>query len=412
MGLLDGLTPPGVMLTPSRPAPTPLPGVMAAGPLYGARPSGLPPVPRARRSILDRLMPVPKGLQGLLGDDDVHGARTNALLALGTSLLDAGGPHVGQPAPNLGQALAHGLQDGLGAYREGLQGAAQTNIGTMDLQQKLEQRMQQEAFRKRAQALIRPGMTQEQQFTAWQQLAAEAAATGVDLGPLSQMVNATKPPAPPKPQPMQEIRLGNKVILRDPATGKIVQEYPIGPSPRDPNAPDTAQQLRTMRQFSMEDNLVGDLTKNTTNEVPLVKKLAGARQELPAALAGDGAAQVNILYAFVNAMDPASAVREGEIGLAESAASLRARAAQVIQKYVGTGKSGGVPAVMLRQMGALMARREGMARDWISSQQQQLRARGARYGIDPTAFDIVGLPAAAPAARPAITTGTNPLMHP
>lgn len=405
-GLLDLIARvPGVGMTPSAPS--------ARGPMAPA-PQSRVVAPRVtaprRRGALERLLSVPTAYRGLLTDEDAGSARGDALLAFGTSLLDASGPVVGGPAPSLGQALSRGVQAGMGAFQQGIAGAAGRNLQTVELTEQLDQQARQQAFRQRAAQLITPGMPPEQQFAAWQQLAADAAAAGVDLGPISQIINATRPPTPPKPAAPQEIRVGNEVLLRDPLSGKIVDRYPIGPSPRDPNAPDTAQQLRDQRMFQREQQLADDFHAEVKGDVALVRKLQGALNELPAARNGDGAAQVNMLYAFVSAMDPASAVREGEIGLAQSAASLRARAQQLIQKYTTSG-SAAVPDDMLRMMGGLLQRRASMARDYVGAQEQMYRQRGASWGVRPDVFRAVGVPPTRPASTTAPSTGSNPLLR-
>src|SRR5437868_3373807 len=114
---------PGVGLTPSAPPRFAMPLV----PQGAVRPA--PSIPQPQRlSLWDRVGPVPNAMRGLLTDDDVRTARTNALLALSGALADAGAPRVGTPAPSFAQALTHGLTAGIAALRGGYTEAAQQNL--------------------------------------------------------------------------------------------------------------------------------------------------------------------------------------------------------------------------------------------------------------------------------------------
>ena len=155
------------------------------------------------------------------------------------------------------------------------------------------------------------------------------------------------------------------------------------PGPRDPNQQNQAQQNA---RFTHEMQLSDDYNKDTRTFRELALKLDGAVEELPRALQGDGAAATNILYAFVSAMDPNSAVREGEIGLVRSAASLRAQAQQLLDKYEKSGESAVVPKQMLQQMGRLMERRLKLTNDYVDERADYYTERGKRWDVDPSTF--------------------------
>jgi hypothetical protein len=312
---------------------------------------------------------------GLLSDDIESQAVGSGISGLAQGLLEASGPVVGGPAPSMGQALARGLQRG----REAAGGAVQNGLLVDDRRRQL---AQLQARQRVAQMFpISPTDSREQQIhklrgmmTALVQMGdmEGAGKIGEYLKSADNDSNTVRAP--------QEIRLGNEVVLRDPVSGREVGRYPIQPGPKDPNAPDHARQLAEQRMFQREQQLEDDFNKDTKAQREAAFKLSEALSEAPAARSGDGAAQINMLYAFVSGMDPNSAVREGEIGLARAAAPFYAQAMSLIQKYTTDG-SVVVPPQLIDKMAELMQRRVGGYQRYVRERSSYYGKRAQRWGL-------------------------------
>lgn len=364
--------------------------------------SGPAPGPSLWGRVADRLMPA--GAAGeLLDPADIRQARFKGLMDFGTAMLGASGPSVGAPAPSLGQALGAGVQAGMGGYQNALKGAVEMR-GFAN-----EQKQQEAMLARRAaiQAKYPPAANEtpdqtRQRMTMILDELVRAGDTKMATA-LSQYLMGTEPSAPRAVAP-QEIDIGNEVILRDPVTGKEVARYPKGATPRDPsrdNGPD-AQRL-----FLREQGIRDDFLKDTDKLRTMYNTVGSAVNELPNALRGDGAAQTNILYAFVTAMDPNSAVREGELALVRAASSLRAQAQQLIDKYVQSGESAAVPPQMLQQMADLMNRKLQFTETTLQEKTAYWSQQAQRAGIPnaPGLFPTIRRQAQRAAGSP----GSNPM---
>lgn len=198
--------------------------------------------------------------------------------------------------------------------------------------------------------------------------------------------------------------MGGETWQIDKATGQVVAKFPRSPNPRDPNAPDHAQELSEQRRFVRENQLTDDFNKDTKSQRESAAKIKNALSEADNAAKGDGAAQINLLYAFVNAMDPASAVREGEIGLARAATPVWQQAQSIFTKYM-TGASVTVPPGMVKSMAGLMERRLGSYNSYIQERSKYYSARARKWGLDPNQlFPDLG------DTSPRASTGKNPLL--
>lgn len=365
-GLLDD-----IQLTPSAapsvrgPVAAPMPRIQA------------PPQSRFQR-LLSSFLPAPKGLESLFTPDELEAARKRGLLDFGlTVLANSRGQANGQPAPSLGQALLAGVNAGRGAFEGQLVGGLQNEM----LARELAAQQRIDAAHATMQEFLapKPGETPEQRneriLSAWR-----AAVASGDTQTAQAMTAAVQqilsPGGRDRRNPIQ-VRLGDHMQLRDPDTLAVLADLPINPNPRDPNAPDTAQQMREQRMFVREQQLTDDFNKDTKDARDAAMKIQGAIAETDRALAGDGAAQINMLYAFVNAMDPATAVREGEIALAQAAAPFWDRARAMISKYM-SGESVAVPPEMIRRMSELMSRRLRGYQKYVDGRAKYYRGR-ARY---------------------------------
>lgn len=369
-------------------------------------PAALPPV---RASLMDRiraggtqlssaLFPTPEGLNGLLSDEDIGAARKQGLLSLGLGLLEQGGPHVG-PRVSLGQAFARALGGAQQAQQSSLGNAVQTQTALMQRMGLVKQQQLEEMRAKiAAKYPIPQGASQEQIANALRGMLADFVRIGDTemVAKLNSVAPSLFASGAAGQKPQWEDFGGYKGLMSP--DGRELARVAKTPSPRDPNAPDTATQLRDQRMFARQQQLTDDFNKDTKPARDTSVKLQGAISEAPRAKAGDGASQINILYAFVSAMDPASAVREGEIGLAQAATPVWQQASSLFQKYLNN-ESVAVPAGMVDRMVNLMQRRlEGYGK-YVDSRSEYYGQRAKRWGVyEDGLFPGLGVtPIAAPA---------------
>lgn len=92
--------------------------------------------------------------------------------------------------------------------------------------------------------------------------------------------------------------------------------------------------------FSQRDKLRSDY-----NALPQIKEYRASVQSLAAALkrGADGSGDVALIYDYVKALDPASVVREAEVGMASSGASVFDAAAARLKKELGIEGGGSLP---------------------------------------------------------------------
>lgn len=356
----------------------------------GGGPAAAPPVAAAqgRRSILERIFPNPTDpIGGLLSPDQLSTARHRGLMSAGLAMMDASG---NPETPGFLQQLSRGIQAGYGGYESSVNGIAQSTIAA----QQLAAQVRKQQIREKIGGMLSGVKDPKERFERLQEMAAQALSVGDTdtLGALSQIINASKPDTAAKDD-TEWVDEGGTKTLRNKKTGKPVYDPETGkpmviaktPGPRDPNAPNSAELLRQTRQFTLEDKLADDFNKDTKSQRETAAKISGAIAEAPRALAGDGASQINLLYTFVSAMDPNSAVREGEISLAQAATPVWDQARMLVQKYT-SGQSVTLSPVMIKTMTDLMRRRYESYQRAVGERQKYYRGRGARVGVGADVF--------------------------
>ena len=390
------------MPSPFMPPPVPnLPGFEMTDP-NSLMANPVVDLPKAKKvggfSLWDRIQqgvaPYPEQLDGYVDKHDVAGARNQGLLALGASLLESSGPST-MPV-GLGQALGRGIQSGMGAYQGALDqlGKRAAVRSEMDMNKfKMEEFKKQQALldQKTAnrQAVLKQfPMPPANDMAAMEQWITSTIPHFVAMGDedtvrsLTEAYKTIVAQRQGNKSHAYEVDRGDVIELRDPQTNKVLETIKKGISPRDVAAgAETRAEMSEGRRFSKEDNLRGDFNKDTGEYRKTAAKLAGAIGETDRAMAGDGAAQVNMLYAFVNSMDPASAVREGEIGLARAAAGPYDQARGLFDKYL-KGESVIIPPALVRSMSELMRRRYDSYRTQVNERIKYYTPQARAYNLD------------------------------
>jgi hypothetical protein len=354
-----------------------------AAPAAPAAPQGLlaragSAVKGALGTARDNLFAAPSALNGMIDDNDVANARRQGVLQMGIALSQGTGE-------NALASLGRGLNSAQGAYRQSLE----NSIAQKEKAQQVakQQQMTQQRVQIAQQYPARPDETQEQTIERMQKMFAAYSQIG-DLetaGKIGEVVkslgNNTKAKAPTWED------FGGYKVQYD-SDGKVLQRVDKTPSPRNPDvAADVAERAadrRDQNTIRNSDKLAVEYNRDTEPYRALDMKLSGAVSEAERAMRGDGAAQTNVLYSFVSAMDPNSAVREGELKLVQSAASLRDEAQRLINKVRKPGESASVPPKMLREMRDLMARRIDMNREYVNGRADFYTGRAQRSKLDPT----------------------------
>jgi hypothetical protein len=115
--------------------------------------------PEQKQGFMERLLGTDPNLARILGKGATIGARNQALLALGGSLLESSGP---SPVPvGTGQALGRGIQAGMGAY----QGAMQDSMSQHQAAEFLRAQQAEQERQQRIQGLLSPESVRDMGLT-------------------------------------------------------------------------------------------------------------------------------------------------------------------------------------------------------------------------------------------------------
>jgi len=102
------------------------------------------------------------------------------------------------------------------------------------------------------------------------------------------------------------------------------------------------------------------------------------------ALTGNGPAQIQMMYAFINTLDN-SVVREGEVGLMQRAAPLLDRVKQFSAKYA-EGKAAAMPPELTRQMAAILDDVNEAFTARLTAMRSHYIRRAKKWNVDPNSF--------------------------
>lgn len=357
--------------------------------------------------VRDSAMAAPKGAEGLFSADDLGSARRDGLMQLGLSLLGDSGWHEQGEGPTLGQSLGRGLQAMQGGFRGALGETMQNR--EMARGQEEQERMRTSRARLAEIAAPRPGETEQQRFERMKDMHAHAVASG-DIETANAIAGGlgSYKPEPARPNILQEIDAGDRLIVRDPLTGQE-REIPKGQAPRDPNA--TAM-LNEQRMFGREQQLTADYTKATQTHAERAREVGTIVTIGRDAARGIPQAQIALVFGYMKMLDPGSVVRESEYATAENARGVPDHVRNLWNKVKdGTRLSPTQVEAMVnqaQQIGRTAAEDAARIREHYTAQAR-------RWGVDPVVFrdyfegtDLGTTPGTTPPAATSIPGLLNP----
>jgi hypothetical protein len=329
--------------------------------------------------------PTRSGLLELIGGD-ANDLGRQGLLSAGLSMLERSG----SPS-TLGEIIASGVRGGQEGYQRGFEGRMATT-----------QQAQQQAMMQNRQAVMQK-YRGKSDLQSMQAMLSELIAIGdIDAakplaGYLANAVNVQAGGRMQRPMELKVVGPDGKpqVKLIDPVTLKELASYPAADTRSAIDALTRYQEemlQREDRRFraTQEDKVLDDYRRDTQDAYQVLAKIKGTMANVPLARAGDGAAKIDLLYTFITALDPNSAVREGEIQLARMAASLRARASQLIQQVeTGGDVASLVPPALVDQIATVLKRRATLFRDRIADTRERAVRRAKSYDMDTELFKPV-----------------------
>lgn len=347
-----------------------------------------------------RLMPIPPG--GLFSDEDVQAARRQGLIGLGASLLSNSGPAADGFTPSFGEALGHGLLSAQDSYKGALGDrlSMQQAIAQRDQMQR-EQAAQGEIGQIMSAA---PNDIPSQRHALMQAMGRAAAVNDMKSVTAFAEVLKSLPDESAGPT-LQHVDFGDKIGMVDPRTGKVVVTYPKGHPPRDPNAPDPQAGMAAQRQFTRAQGLSDDFRQYTRTYADVANQIGTLQSVGPAAMHGDAAAQISMVYSYMKLMDPGSTVRETEFANAQNAGGVPDRVRTMFNKL----QQGSILAP--RQVQDFMNQSRTIQRSWqqrFAPIKRQFEDRARRQGVNPAdvVYDYFGT-FGSPDAAPGGTTSGN-----
>lgn len=152
------------------------------------------------------------------------------------------------------------------------------------------------------------------------------------------------------------------------------------PSPRDPNAPDSAELNRDQKMFDRTNRLADDYRSETKEIAKAADSFRTMTSLADAAKRGDAASQIGLVYGFMHGLDPSSTVREGEYATAQNAAGVDDKIRNQYNKLLKGG------FLTPQQVDSFLAVARNSAKGWQQRQKNLhalYRQRAARWKINP-----------------------------
>lgn len=328
--------------------------------------------------FLNGLFPADPSYAGLLNVERIKNLQRQSMLRAGLGVL---GATTGRDPQETGPALAQNLGPAVANFPQELSGAAESAARLQGHQQSQELREQRRAIIE-----ANPKREDESEVEWLTRLYPQFVKIGDTeiVSRLTQLISSVQQRGDDLSYregtlPVAQGGLGRPEILAFDRQGR----------PRGTGAAATERQGQTeveqMRRFTRERQLAEDYTKRIAPMEEAYTMIRPTFESIPLARDGDGTAQIELLYTFVRAMDPASVVREGEVALARQAAPFWTRAKAWVRE-IEQNKSVVVPQEVVDQMASLLRRRmAGYERRW-GDWYNQFRERAVRWNIEPDAL--------------------------
>lgn len=372
---------------PGAPAPTfPGGGIGVAGMQQPAPPRSIWEAIRdriegARKRAAESLMPSPGEL---LSPEQVGQARRRGLLAGGAALLENSGAVPGSPfTPTLAQALGRGITAAQGGYQEGVGGALQ-----------IAEKQRLDAFRAdlARRYPITPDMPPDQINRALQGMFAEAATRDPELAQTLQGVAAALANASGStPESLMQVDDivgpgGDPVkIIMGEKSGKYVH---ILPKAIDPQVAARDAHNREKDALTFETDLAKEFLGKTEKLEEAAADTDKALANVTDALAGNGAAQMSLLFAFIKNLDE-SVVRESEVDMISGAAGTWIKLRNFVDRYRKGDRSFIVPSELTRQLEKILTVSRQRAQQLYDNKRDYYMRRGAMQQIKPARLDVL-----------------------
>ena len=189
----------------------------------------------------------------------------------------------------------------------------------------------------------------------------------------------TREPAPRAPTTMWA---GNQLLQYDEETEVWKPALLAGADGGTVRKPEVVEEEDPAERFRQENALMDDYDDATKPWLNAYSALTRAQRHVPQALAGNAAAQVEMLYAFISTLDN-SVVREGEMRLFGKAASLKDQALRHIERF---GRAAAMPSQVIKEMAAILDDVSGDLDTRFGKIKQHYVGLGARYDIPADTF--------------------------
>lgn len=352
-------------------------------------PSTLPAVPdvpwlKPKQNLLDRIAGLTPEMAAQFDPASLKSARNAGLLNAGLSLLATGGRTPNYNRANLGQALQMALGQGQDAYGRVLQAAQGLKGAQAD----------KERQQARARIVAKYDLNDPQQAA---QLAVELAAFDGDTGALSNAANVygsmNKPAKAEKPKyvKVETVDANGKPVSRwmteeDAAKLGDIAQYQKPEGQGGPSGLEAERFNLQKRQADAQNinQALDDYRQNSTTIRAAADGYRSLTKIADEALQGNQAASIGLLYAYAKVLDPASAVREGELATLQKIGSYDRKVAN----WVEMATKGTLTKDQIRQ---IRATAEAAVKERKAQNRQLIDAaieRGKTFGVDVTPFIV------------------------
>jgi hypothetical protein len=331
--------------------------------------------------LLSALFPHDPSYEGLLSIERINDLKRASLAQAGLGIMGASMP--GPNAQPLGQAIAGNLGNAIGQFPQMLEGAAVSagRIASFN--------REQEVLRARREIIANnPRQAGESEIDWLRRLYPFYLQSG-DTEVLTRLTELLKSAGAANPQLKEGVLPPGVPGAGEPRMFRVGPNgtaQPVEGMRPEPNADRSiAQQaLNDQRRFQRENQLNDDYNRTVQPWLVPFSALKRAAQYKDAALQGNGPAQIQLLYAFINTLDN-SVVREGEVGLLSRAAPVLDRAKQAYAK-IAQGKAAAIPPEMLSEMATIVDDLQGRFADRFTAWRNHYTKRALRWGVDPNSF--------------------------